>query len=292
MTERSLIITRHTRVSEILEHYGDIADVMEVFGVKRAGGLALRKVLGKLLTVERAAKVHRVPLDKFLPMVQSAVGQVEPASPASEPAKNSEFSGFKGRFFAWFLTSPLRRILELKMGKPEARILELLQLQGGERVLDSGCGSGFHTLLIAEALKTGSLVAVDISSEMLDRLRTNAAARGLSERVEVLEADILDLPLDDESFDRAISAAVWHHLDDPAKACRELVRTLRIGGRVVVSDLEIKANTKAVRGLDGHDRAFGPDDMRRVMVEAGLQNVQVSQVGRWLLGAGEKLTRS
>ncbi|MFT4974337.1 MAG: hypothetical protein ACI8S6_000219 [Myxococcota bacterium] len=70
-----LIVTKDTLVSDILKEYGDIAALMEVFGVKRAGGLAVRKVLGRLLTVERAAIVHRVPLDEFLPMVQQAVGQ-------------------------------------------------------------------------------------------------------------------------------------------------------------------------------------------------------------------------
>jgi len=72
-----LTITKDTYISDILEAYGDIAEVMEVFGVKRAGGLKVRKVLGKLLTVERAAKVHRVPLEEFLPMVQQACGQAE-----------------------------------------------------------------------------------------------------------------------------------------------------------------------------------------------------------------------
>lgn len=70
-----LLITKDTLVSDILNEYGDIAALMEAFGVKRAGGLAVRKVLGRLLTVERAAKVHRVPLEEFLPMVQKAVGQ-------------------------------------------------------------------------------------------------------------------------------------------------------------------------------------------------------------------------
>lgn len=71
-----LRITKDTRVSDILAAYGDIAEVMEVFGVKRAGGLAVRRILGRLLTVQRAAMVHRVPLQTFLPMVQRAVGQV------------------------------------------------------------------------------------------------------------------------------------------------------------------------------------------------------------------------
>jgi len=199
-----------------------------------------------------------------------------------------EFSGLKGRFFAWFLTSPMRRVLEMKMGKPEERLMELLELTGGERVLDFGSGSGFHSLLMAEQLPRGGVVAVDVSPEMLDQLRTNAARRGLTDRIEVLQADGLALPLEDASVDRALSAAVWHHLDDPDQACRELVRALRPGGRAVVSDLRIEANTKAIQGLDGHDTAFGPDDMRRIMEQAGLTDVQVEMVGRWVLGAGRK----
>jgi hypothetical protein len=69
-------ITKDTRVSDILHEYGDIADVMEMFGAKRAGGYSFRKFLTKALTVERAAKVHRVPFDEFLTKVQTAVGQM------------------------------------------------------------------------------------------------------------------------------------------------------------------------------------------------------------------------
>jgi hypothetical protein len=54
-------ITKDTRVSEILEEYGDIADVMEVFGVKRVGRYSVRRMLTKALTVETAARIHRVP---------------------------------------------------------------------------------------------------------------------------------------------------------------------------------------------------------------------------------------
>lgn len=72
-SETPLEITKDTLVSDILAQYGDVAEVMELFGVKRVGGLALRKVLGRFLTVERAAAVHRVPLSEFLPMVQKAV---------------------------------------------------------------------------------------------------------------------------------------------------------------------------------------------------------------------------
>lgn len=84
MTDETIpSITKDTKISYILEEYGDIAEVMEVFGVKRAGGLALRKFLGKMLTVERAAKVHGVPLDEFLPMVQKAVASKHKSPPSA-----------------------------------------------------------------------------------------------------------------------------------------------------------------------------------------------------------------
>ena len=66
-------ITKDTRVSEILQEYGDIADVMEIFGVKRVGGYSVRRMLTKALTVEWAARVHRVPLDEFLDKLRQAV---------------------------------------------------------------------------------------------------------------------------------------------------------------------------------------------------------------------------
>jgi hypothetical protein len=66
-------ITKDTRVSDILEKYGDIAEVMELFGVKRVGRYSLRALAAKALTVEWAARIHRVPLDEFLKILYQAV---------------------------------------------------------------------------------------------------------------------------------------------------------------------------------------------------------------------------
>jgi len=76
-------ITKDTRVADILEEYGDIADVMEVFGVKRVGNYSFRRMLTKALTVERAAFVHRVPLDEFIATLNKAV-QAQEEKPAAE----------------------------------------------------------------------------------------------------------------------------------------------------------------------------------------------------------------
>lgn len=65
-------ITKNTRVADILNEYGDIADVMEIFGVKSVGRYSIRALLGKVLTVNVAARIHRVPLDEFLTMLDKA----------------------------------------------------------------------------------------------------------------------------------------------------------------------------------------------------------------------------
>ena len=66
-------ITKDTRIADILAEYGDIADVMELFGVKRVGRYSIRTLAAKALTVEWAARIHRVPLDEFLGILQKAI---------------------------------------------------------------------------------------------------------------------------------------------------------------------------------------------------------------------------
>lgn len=75
-----MIITKDTRVASILEEYGDIADIMEAFGVKRVGRYSVRRLATKALTVEWAARIHGVPLDEFLDILNTAVAKNEPAN--------------------------------------------------------------------------------------------------------------------------------------------------------------------------------------------------------------------
>ena len=68
-------ITKDTRVSAILEEYGDIADVMVVFGIKRVGRYSLQMLAAKAVTVNWAARIHRVPLNEFLDILDRAIGK-------------------------------------------------------------------------------------------------------------------------------------------------------------------------------------------------------------------------
>ena len=73
-------ITKDTRVADILEEYGDIAEVMEVFGVQRVARYSIRALAAKALTVEWAARIHRVPLAEFLQILRQAVSGLEDQS--------------------------------------------------------------------------------------------------------------------------------------------------------------------------------------------------------------------
>ena len=66
-------ITQNTRVSDILKEYGDIAEVMELFGVKRVGRYSLRALVAKVINVKWAARIHRVPLERFLDILHQAI---------------------------------------------------------------------------------------------------------------------------------------------------------------------------------------------------------------------------
>ena len=73
MIEENLQITKETMVFDILKKYGDIEDVMGAFGIKSVGKYSIRKVITRFLTVERAAKIHKVPLDEFLNTLNKAI---------------------------------------------------------------------------------------------------------------------------------------------------------------------------------------------------------------------------
>lgn len=66
-------INKDTIVYDILMKYGDIAGVMETFGVRSVGKFNIRRIITRFLTVERAAKIHKVPLDEFIEKLNLAV---------------------------------------------------------------------------------------------------------------------------------------------------------------------------------------------------------------------------
>lgn len=156
------------------------------------------------------------------------------------------------------------------------RLLDELDLAGDETVVDLGCGRGAVLVASAERVPRGRVIGVDLWRGV-DQLgnaahvtRANAEAHGVGDRVELLTADLTDLPLPDASVDLVVSSLAVHNIksaEDRDTAIRQAARVLRPGGRLVIADI---ANVRRYAG---------------VLAEAGLGPVEVHDLG-WRMWYG------
>ena len=159
-------------------------------------------------------------------------------------------------------------------------------LHAGETVLDLGSGAGADVLISARRVgPTGKAIGLDMTDEMLELARANAAAAGVA-NVEFVQGYLEELPLDDRSVDVVISNCVINLSGDKRRVIAEAARVLRPGGRFAVSDViadpdmddatraDVAAWTGCIAG------ALTGREFRSLLSDAGLEEIEIRETHR------------
>lgn len=154
-------------------------------------------------------------------------------------------------------------------------LLAAIGLDGGETVVDLGCGSGYYTRRLAQAVgESGEVYGVDIQPEMLELLRRSAEEAGLDNVVPVLGAtDDMRLPPQVVGeVDLILLVDVYHEIQDPAAMLANMRQALAPGGRVALVEFRLEGETAA------HikpDHRMSIEQVRREWEPAGFELVEL-----------------
>jgi arsenite methyltransferase len=159
-------------------------------------------------------------------------------------------------------------------------------LHEGETVLDLGSGAGADVLISARRVgPTGKAIGLDMTDEMLELARANAAQAGVA-NVEFVKGYIEEIPLADDSVDVIVSNCVLNLSGDKPKVFAEAARVLRPGGRFAVSDViagpdmdeatraDLAAYTGCIAG------ALTEQEFRDGLQAAGFADVEIGESHR------------
>jgi arsenite methyltransferase len=168
--------------------------------------------------------------------------------------------------------------LGLGCGNPQA----IAGLKPGERVLDLGSGAGFDVFLAARQVgPTGRVIGVDMTPEMIDRARANAAKIGV-DHVDFRLGEVEQLPVDDGSIDVIMSNCVINLAPDKPAVFREAFRVLAPGGRLAISDIVAIGTLPAAIAADpaAHTGciagAASVAELERMIAGAGFKDVRIA----------------
>jgi ubiquinone/menaquinone biosynthesis C-methylase UbiE len=176
--------------------------------------------------------------------------------------------------------------------KSLGNIVKELGIQPGHHVLDIGSGTGVLVpFIIAELGNEGKIVALDFSAEMLSQ----AQAKNFPPVVCFAQADVLAIPLADDSVDLAICNSAFPHFSDKARALKEIARVLKNTGRLVIchtmSREMINQLHQSIGGAVANDLLPDEFQLRRLIKQARLKITHFEDGPERYLVIAEKSTR-
>jgi len=173
---------------------------------------------------------------------------------------------------------------------PEASILgvgcgaptKFAEIREGQTIVDLGSGAGIDVFLAANKVgKTGKVIGVDMTDEMLEKAKKNAKDNGYT-NVEFVKGDIeRKIPVDDDTADLVISNCVINLMPDKVATFKEIHRILKNkGGRMLISDLvtdkEItKDSVDAEKWCSCIDGALTKENYLDSIRKAGFRTIEV-----------------
>lgn len=219
--------------------------------------------------------------ESLLNAVQEQYGKVARSNLSNGSEAVRQVAQAFGYSEAELASIPAHANMGLSCGNPVA----IAGLREGEVVVDLGSGGGLDVFLAAKQVGlSGKAIGIDMTPEMVERAKAGAASANLA-NVEFHLAHIDAIPLADSSVDCVISNCVINLAPDKTAVFREILRVLKPGGRLVVSDIALKQSLPAEIQQDLQAYvgciagAFQIGEYERLLHQAGFEAVVVQDTG-------------